>query len=63
LSNLTPVEKGEFLPPGYCQKNPNPQAVQIVDKCTRESIKSEKGILRGCVSFFFVSNIAQTFYV
>ncbi|PLW50550.1 hypothetical protein PCASD_01397 [Puccinia coronata f. sp. avenae] len=56
LSNLTPVEKGEFLLPGYCQKNPNPQAVQIVDKCTRESIKSEKGILRGCLMKNVVTN-------
>jgi hypothetical protein len=59
LSNLTPPEKVEFLPPGYSGKNPNPQAVQMVDKITRESIKSEKGILRGCVSFFlkYCSNL------
>jgi hypothetical protein len=48
---LSDADKANFLPPGYNQKNPNPQAVSMVDKLACDFIKTNKGILRGCVSF------------
>jgi hypothetical protein len=51
VATLPKTDQKNFLPPGYQSKNPNPKAVQMVDRIIRDYVKTDKGILRGCVSF------------
>jgi hypothetical protein len=45
---LSPKDKANFLPPGFDGNNGN--AVESVQRLVASAVKSEKGVLRGCVS-------------
>ncbi|PLW27665.1 hypothetical protein PCANC_24142 [Puccinia coronata f. sp. avenae] len=56
VATLPKTDQKNFLPPGYQSKNPNPKAVQMVDRIIRDYVKKDKGILRGCLMKNVVTN-------